>query len=60
MAALRRMVNKGLPHMVNQRLTLRWCRTPYLASLSSGDQAGSEAKDGVGTGNSTLPVMSTI
>lgn len=27
---------------------------------SSGDQVGSEAKEGVGTGCSTLPVMSTM
>ena len=33
---------------------------PQRASLSSGDQVGSEAKDGVGTGCSTRPVMSTM
>ena len=32
----------------------------YRASLRSGDQVGSDAKDGVGTGCSTRPVMSTM
>lgn len=36
-------------------------RIPQLrASVSSGDQVGSDAKAGVGTGCSTRPVMSTM
>ena len=35
-----------------------WC--VQRASERSGDQVGSEAKEGVGTGMSTLPVMSTM
>lgn len=55
MAALRHMVNNLLPTAHPPRPNRR-----YFASVKSGDQEGSEAKAGVGTGNSTRPVTSTM